>query len=919
MATYVNDLRLKEIATGDESGTWGTSTNTNLELIGEALGYGTEAITTNADTHTTTVADGSTDPGRAMYIKYTGALDSDCTITIAPNTMSRVHFIENATTDSGSSGPYNIIISQGSGANVTIPNGFVKAVYLDGAGSGAAVTEAFADLSIGPNLRIGNAAAEDTAIVFDGNAQDFYIGLDDSADDLIIGLGSTVGTTPIISVDENKDVAIPDGGLTITTDDNTNQLTLISTDADANAGPGLDLYRNSSSPADDDVLGTIFFHGEDGAGNKTEYARIEAGTDDVSNGAEAGSLTVFTNNADTLTNNRFEINSTGLVINESSGDFDTRIESNGNTHMLFVDAGNDHVNFGTATDHGGVVNIESTDNNNSLVLVSTDADASFGPRLKLFRNSASAADGDAIGFMNFTGTNDAGTPEEIGYAALDARIVDASDGTEDGRLEIVTILGGVEGTSRILMDATETVFNDNSANLDFRVESDNFSHLFFVDASADGVGIGDGGTQAGGLKIQSATSTTDDIDVKLYLNARTTGTPTTGFGPGIVFAGDRNSDNATQQMARINAIAEVNSGTTLSSGLQFMTATAGTNVEKLRIANTGQLLVGTTSVPTGVQRGNQVVCSSVTGSEFIAFRADTSVAVNDLTGAFLCANSDTDGTEDHFVGMYGKVSSTNGSQDLHFVAGRSGYESDTPQMTLTSDGQVNVSTMAFGTTLRSGGTSVGQLAIEYSGATENGLKIRDTGGNAGGGAIRFVSSSSLVGTISTSTSATTYGTTSDYRLKDNVTYDWDGLTRLKQLKPARFTWKTDSSNTLVDGFLAHEAQTVVPESVTGTHNETENVSNVVLNAEGNVIDEGVTEDNWQTGKNPILWTDDDTNIPEDVSVGDVKTPARYSADTTWKASHTKDKYQGIDHSKLVPLLVKAVQELEAKVATLEEA
>ena len=52
MATYVNDLRLKEISTGDESGTWGTSTNTNLELIAEAFSFGTEAITTNADTHT---------------------------------------------------------------------------------------------------------------------------------------------------------------------------------------------------------------------------------------------------------------------------------------------------------------------------------------------------------------------------------------------------------------------------------------------------------------------------------------------------------------------------------------------------------------------------------------------------------------------------------------------------------------------------------------------------------------------------------------------------------------------------------------------------------------------------------------------------------------------------------------------------
>ena len=213
MATYVNNLRLKEIATGDESGTWGTSTNTNLELIGEALGVGTEAITTNADTHTTTVADGSTDDGRSLYIKYTGALDSDCTITIGPNTMKRVHIIENATTDSGSSGPYNIIISQGSGSNVTIANGKVDVVQLDGAGSGAAVLDVFTDLQVtdtlsvnGTTITLGDGTAEDTKLVFDGNAQDFYVGLDDSADDLVIGKGSAVGTNPAIEIDENMDV-----------------------------------------------------------------------------------------------------------------------------------------------------------------------------------------------------------------------------------------------------------------------------------------------------------------------------------------------------------------------------------------------------------------------------------------------------------------------------------------------------------------------------------------------------------------------------------------------------------------------------------------------------------------------------------------------------------------------------------------
>ena len=143
MATYVNDLRLTEIATGDETGDWGDITNTNLELIAEAFSFGTEAITTNADTHTTTIADGSTDPGRSMFLKYTGTLDSACTITIGPNTVSKLWFIEN-----GTSGSQNIIISSGSGANITIPPGDTKVIYSDGGGSGAAMVDAFASLSV---------------------------------------------------------------------------------------------------------------------------------------------------------------------------------------------------------------------------------------------------------------------------------------------------------------------------------------------------------------------------------------------------------------------------------------------------------------------------------------------------------------------------------------------------------------------------------------------------------------------------------------------------------------------------------------------------------------------------------------------------------------------------------------------------
>jgi hypothetical protein len=201
------------MATGENSGTWGTKTNANLELIGEALGFGTEAITTNADTHTSTIADGSTDPVRAMFVQYTGTLDSACTITIAPNTISRVHIIENAT-----SGSQNIIIKQGSGATVTIPNGKTSVVYLDGAGSGAAVVDALTDLNIAGTFNAasdivsaGTVQATGDTAAGDGAAMGFT-----SAEGLILtGQGSTNDVT--IKNDADADVLeIPTGTTNVT-------------------------------------------------------------------------------------------------------------------------------------------------------------------------------------------------------------------------------------------------------------------------------------------------------------------------------------------------------------------------------------------------------------------------------------------------------------------------------------------------------------------------------------------------------------------------------------------------------------------------------------------------------------------------------------------------------------------------------
>ena len=138
MATYVNDLRLKEITTGDESGTWGTSTNTNLSLVADAFSLGTKQMAADAN-ETFTMPDATADGTRSLYLKITSAVSLTVTrtVTLGPNTVSKVWIIENATT-----GSQSITIAQGSGATVTIATGTKAMIVTDGAGGGAAVFNA---------------------------------------------------------------------------------------------------------------------------------------------------------------------------------------------------------------------------------------------------------------------------------------------------------------------------------------------------------------------------------------------------------------------------------------------------------------------------------------------------------------------------------------------------------------------------------------------------------------------------------------------------------------------------------------------------------------------------------------------------------------------------------------------------------
>jgi hypothetical protein len=492
-STYVNDLRLNEMATGDGSGTWGTTTNTNLELIGEALGYGTEGITTNADTHTSTIADGATDPVRAMYVKYTGTLDSACTITIAPNTINRMQFIENAT-----SGSQNIIISQGSGANITIPAGDVKAVYLDGAGSGAAVVDAFASLNV-VDLKVQDDLTVTDDLIVNGDIDlEGSIDVNGTANLDVVDIDGAVDMASTLQVDG---AITSSAGATITLADNTDNLTLVSTDADANKGPNLVLYRNSASPADGDMIGQVRYDGENSAGETISYAKAYAETYDITDGTEDGRyfITTMVGGSESI---RMYMNFDSTTFNDSGADIDFRVESDGDTHALFVKAADNRVGVMTSNPY------------TSLTVGESDAEAwiSAGGTNTHLTLSPVGSSGALIFKTNSTNSDPSDATEKMRIDPTGDIIIGAlskiySYGDADSFLQFNqanTLRFVIGDSTRLIINTGETVFNEDTGNFDFRVETDGATHALFADAGSNFVAVHASGAPSGaGLHVGS--------------------------------------------------------------------------------------------------------------------------------------------------------------------------------------------------------------------------------------------------------------------------------------------------------------------------------------------------------------------------------------------------------------------------------
>ena len=329
-------------------------------------------------------------------------------------------------------------------------------------------------------------------------------------------------------------------GTTISTADNTTQLTLTSTDADSSVGPVLDLVRNSASPADGDGIGQIKFIADNDAGEATTYSSAFTTLRDASNGAEDGQTInyVMTGGAlvDHLRMGRSAANGQSeVIINEGSADIDFRVESDGNTHAIFVEGSTGNVGIGnsdpttTVTKFGGSAQGLAIKAGQPVIAVEDTSNAQYVAYL---------AQSETDSFLG--GIGGGSLIIQTGTSGSERMRIDSSGNvgiSTSNPLSQLTIGGNVNTTAKPTVAITDTT---NGATMSMRGQSPKIA--FDVTSS----GVPKILMDNAGLEFKTGTLDAEgDVDVKIdssgnFLVGTTSTVPftfTSGTGAGITSTG----------------------------------------------------------------------------------------------------------------------------------------------------------------------------------------------------------------------------------------------------------------------------------------------------------------------------------------------------------------------------------------------
>jgi hypothetical protein len=380
-----------------------------------------------------------------------------------------------------------------------------------------------------------------------------------------VGTGNFLITTNGNNIQLMKDqseqmlVAKPDDAVELYYDNvKTLETTSTGIDIQGSAGATLKLTSTDTTGADTELLGQIDFVSSDAStGSAGTQARIKG---------------VYEDNGD----------SSGL-------EFFCGASTGSGTPTLFKRMTLSHDGENPAA------SIITDDNLVNLALISTDADASGGPGLDLLRDSSSPADGDNIGYIRFRGDNSNG--DEHTYGFFQAKALTVTDGSEDGGIELLMNKGG-SNRSRMEVLAGETVFNEDSIDVDFRVESNGNDKMIFVDGENDFVGIGG----------------TPNVLMHVIGPAAQVAIDTTSGGEPLV----RFRENGTTRgLLKMDG----------SNNMQFHTGPDGSVAEVARFNASGHLNIGQTSTNIPGQ-GNSTAGTSLRGVGDAYFSRDGDIALN---------------------------------------------------------------------------------------------------------------------------------------------------------------------------------------------------------------------------------------------------------------------------------------------------
>jgi len=773
-STYVNNLRLEEIGTGEQSGTWGDTTNTNLEIIGQAVAWGTRAIA-NASTDNITIADGALDADRCLGLKLTGGGQA-CAVTLLPLTSSKTWFIHNTT---------NSTLTFRAGSDTTseqvaILAGETKVIATDGLGADSIVYDLLTAVNLAGVTKVDDLIVGDDLVV---------------ADDASVG--GTLGVTGVLtatSLDISGDIDV----------DGTTNLDIVDIDGAVNMATTALVTGVLTTTA-----ATVHTNGI----TMPDGAIAKFGTDD--------DLQIS------------HINGTGSLIRQG-GEGNLFIQ--GSDSIVFG-AGDGSETLATFTDDGGC-----TLNFNNAAKIATKATGVTvtGEMAATTMDLSSNAVIDGTALVTGVLTTTATTVFNGGFTSNGNSTVDGTFSTATGLVHLgdtntshdfgtdtqAFYTGGVRSLD---FGTGETVFNEDGANIDFRVESDTDADTFVLDAGTGVVRI-IGKSGASGSVITQHTLAIEEGGFnngsQLIVVDSAGGKRFDCDGNGVVMVGEYSAQTVAAQIPRFQV---GSNGDVESTMLAWRRSNdvKGPSFHFAKSRNTGGAAF---TVVNGGDSLGQIKFFADDGANMDHSAAEIQVIASSTASG--PSSNDVPGI------MIFKTTVDNG------IAPTEAMRIDSAQNLLIGCTVSNYPAV-HGTTFSGDAITVsrsGGVTFDFNRSNTGTLGI-------------FRQNTTDVGSIDVDGNSTTYSTSSDYRLKENVDYSWDATTRLKQLKPARFNFISDDTNTLVDGFLAHEAQAVVPKAVTGTHNEVDDAGNAVM--------------------------------------------------------------QGIDQSKLVPLLVKTIQELEARITALE--